>query len=471
MICYNCGCRLSEHDFCTSCGIDVSIYKRIISASNRFYNDGLEKAGVRDLTGAIISLRQSLKFDKHNIEARNLLGLVYFEMGEVVAALSEWVISKNLRPKKNIADDYIDMIQTNQARLDSINQTIKKYNQALLYCRQESSDLAVIQLKKVLSLNPKFVRAHQLLALLYINTEEWERARKELVKCNQIDTNNTTTMRYMKEVDHMLAPEEGVKATTKKKSQSRDAVKYQSGNETIIQPINIKESRGVSSLVNIGIGLLIGIAIACFLILPARIQGAKSTINDELRVVSEQLDAKTATIDEMEQQIDNLTETNGKLQEELDGYLGTDGALQATDKLLMAASAYLEDATDITTISGYLDEIDMETLGTSASESFTSLYETLTSLVGPQLAKAYYDEGYADYRQEKYANAIPKLVKAYQYDETNGDALFYLANSYRRNGNNDKAKEAYAKVIDRFPGTEKASRSEVYLAEINNANP
>ncbi len=100
MFCYNCGCHLSEHDFCTSCGADVSLYKKIMCMSNRFYNDGLEKAGVRDLTGAINSLRQSLKFNKNNIEARNLLGLVYFETGEVVAALSEWVISKNMRPEK-----------------------------------------------------------------------------------------------------------------------------------------------------------------------------------------------------------------------------------------------------------------------------------------------------------------------------------------------------------------------------------
>ncbi len=70
-------------------------------------------------------------------------------MGEVVAALSEWVISKNQQPKKNIADDYINMIQTNPTRLDTINQTIKKYNQALTYCHQDSLDLAVIQLKKV----------------------------------------------------------------------------------------------------------------------------------------------------------------------------------------------------------------------------------------------------------------------------------------------------------------------------------
>jgi len=176
MFCYNCGRHLSEHDFCTACGADVSLYKKIMHVSNMFYNEGLEKAGVRDLSGAINSLRQSLKFNKNNIEARNLLGLIYFEMGEVVAALSEWVISKNLRAEKNIADDYINMVQSNATRLDAINQTIKKYNQALVYCLQDSKDLAIIQLKKVLSLNPKFIRAHQLLALLYIDSEQWEKA-------------------------------------------------------------------------------------------------------------------------------------------------------------------------------------------------------------------------------------------------------------------------------------------------------
>lgn len=323
MICYQCGCTLSEHDFCTNCGADVALYKRIIYISNRFYNDGLERASVRDLTGAITSLRQSLKFDKNNVEARNLLGLVYFETGEVVAALSEWVISKNLRPKKNIADDYINMIQTNQNRLDAINQTIKKYNQALTYCNQDSLDLAVIQLKKVLSLNPKFIRAHQLLALLYINNEEWERAKRELTKCLEIDTNNMATLRYLKEVDEMLLPEEGVKNMPKKKKD--EVIKYQSGNETIIQPVNMKEGRGVTSLLNLGIGLAIGIAIAFFLILPARIQTARAGLDEELRKVSEQSDAKTATIDELQQQLGELQAQNETLQQDLTAYMGRTG--------------------------------------------------------------------------------------------------------------------------------------------------
>ena len=102
MECYSCGCRLSEKDFCTGCGADVAEYKKVMYLSNQYYNEGLEKAQVRDLSGAIASLRQSLKLNKNNTNARNLLGLVYFEMGEVVAALSEWVISKNLQPNKNL---------------------------------------------------------------------------------------------------------------------------------------------------------------------------------------------------------------------------------------------------------------------------------------------------------------------------------------------------------------------------------
>ena len=172
MICYHCGCNLTEHDFCTNCGADVSSYKVVVSASNVYYNEGLEKAKVRDLSGAVACLRQCLKLNKNHVDARNLLGLVYFEMGESILALNEWVISKNLRSKKNLAGEYLKLIQNNPGKLDALNSTIKKYNQSLNYCYQDSVDLAVIQLKKVLSMNPKYVQAHLLLALLYMQSED-----------------------------------------------------------------------------------------------------------------------------------------------------------------------------------------------------------------------------------------------------------------------------------------------------------
>ncbi|MDE6902507.1 MAG: tetratricopeptide repeat protein, partial [Lachnospiraceae bacterium] len=294
---------------------------------------------------------------------------------------------------------------------------------------------------------------------------------RELTKCREIDTNNTATQRYLKEVEEMLVPEEGVKQSSRKKQKADDIVKYQSGNETIIQPVNIREGKGVTSLLNLGIGVIIGIAIAIFLILPARIQASRADIDEDLRKVSEQSDAKTATIDELQQQVNELTKNNSDLQQDLEAYLGTDGKLRSVESLLKAADAYLTNPEEVTVVADYLEEIVQDDTegGDGNSESFEDLYNTLLALVGPSVAQAYYDDGYEAYRQENYADAILNLEKAFKYDAANGDALYNLANSYYRTGEEEKAKEAYLQVIELFPNTEKASKSEAFLEEMENA--
>lgn len=460
MICYNCGCRLSEKNFCTGCGADVTLYKKIMFASNRFYNEGLDKASVRDLSGAITSLRESLKLNKNNIEARNLLGLVYYERGEVVAALSEWVISKNIKEDKNIADDYINMIQNNPGRLETFNQTVKKYNQALLYCQQDSLDLAVIQLKKVLSMNPRFLQARQLLSLLYINNQDWDKAKKELDKCIKIDANNTMTLRYIKEVEAMMPSEE---ERVKKK---KEAIVYQSGNDTVIQPVGKKEIVGFQTLLNIIIGVVIGVGVAWYLVVPARVQHAQSQVNEQLKSVSEQLDAKTVQVDELTQQINDLTKEKDSLSSSLNEAQGVNVAVEANTDLIEAALMYMNKTADEQTIAEELELIDQDYLDSDATESFKTLYQTILEAVGPVVAKGYYNTGYEAFRTEEYDTAIENLEKAFKYDATNGEALYNLAQSYNRSGDTDKAVETYKKVIELFPNTEKARKSENYIKEL-----
>ena len=465
MYCYNCGRRLSEHAFCTACRADVSLYKKIISVSNMYYNEGLEKAGVRDLSGAITSLRQSLKFNKNNIEARNLLGLVYFETGEVVAALSEWVISKNLQPEKNIADDYIDKLQSNAGRLDTINQTIKKYNQAVVYCHQDSKDLAVIQLKKVLSSNPKFVKAHQLLALLYMDKEDWERAERELRKCKEIDRNNTLTLRYLKEVEEMLAPDEAVKPGTKRRKE--EAVRYQSDNEIIIQPLNVKEPKrsGVGALLNIGLGVVIGLLVMYFLVMPTAQTEAKNEAQKTITKISNESDAKTVKIQELESSIKSLEQEVSSLEEQIEGYVGNDGTLQTIDKLLTTAASFVETG-DI-----YVAAADLETISNNVSieemtDGFQTLYSSLFAAIGPQLSAEYYTEGQEYYKTEDFTMASEVLAKAVKYDAANADALYFLGRSYHKAGNNDMAVEVYDKVMELFPGTDSAKSAERYKKDL-----
>ncbi len=459
MECFNCGCLLTENEFCTNCGADVRVYKKIIFASNRYYNIALERAGVRDLSGAAESLRQCLKLNKNHVEARNLLGLIYYETGEVVSALNEWVMSKNIKPLKNIADDYIEDIRSNPTQLDTLTQAVKKYNQALNYCMQDSVDLAVIQLKKVLSMNSKYLQAHQLLALIYMSQEEWDKAEKEIEKALRIDTSNTLTMRYMKEIDIAITQDEGRSQSKKKSKEEKNAKKYKSGNDMVIQPINNKDSRGLSTILNIIIGVLIGLAIAIFLILPARIQTEVAKVNEQVAEYSELLTQKTADVQEREGQIETLKEQLAQTEEALEAYTGTDGTIAAYEQLLEAASIYMQEEPDVMAVADSLGKIDETYVEQEAPDYFKSVYNELLALIGPEVSDSYYQTGMAEFNVQNYSEAINYFLMAVSFDETDSLALYQLAESYYRNEDLENAVIYYNLVIERFPGKNSAVNS------------
>lgn len=85
--------------------------QKIQYAANSYYNRGLEMAKERNLSGAARFLKRALQFNKYHTDARNLLGLIFYEMGETSDALIQWVISINLQPDNNRADHYLDEVQ------------------------------------------------------------------------------------------------------------------------------------------------------------------------------------------------------------------------------------------------------------------------------------------------------------------------------------------------------------------------
>ena len=470
MKCYQCGAELTERDYCPNCGAGVKVYKRIIALSNRYYNEGLERAGVRNLSGAVESLHQSLKLNKSNIQARNLLGLVYYECGEVVAALSEWVISKNLKPDDNVADEYMDIVRNDPSRLEMFNQTIKKYNIALNHCHQDRLDMAIIQLKKVLSMNPGFIRAHLLLALLYLNDGNYSKAKTEAEKSLKLDSGNVMAARYLKEAEAMMLPQD-IKnhEDTTKKQVTKDVVRYQSGNETIIQPVRTNVFTRSGSIWGIVLGIVLGIAAACYLILPARIQEVNSTYKKQISTISEESDAKSAQVGEYEQQISSLNTDIENLKEQLEAYESVDTTGSATVNLMKAVAMYLGDPENMDAIETQMESVNLDNLEETGAAGFKDLYDSFMVLVGEELSKRSYAKGYEAYRSENFEEAIPAFTKAFQYDNTNVDALYNLGNAYYESGDTDNAKVTYDKVINDFADTASASSAETKLAEINNA--
>lgn len=451
MICYKCGQDVGDAKRCPNCGGDLAVFWRARRISNSYYNLGLQQAEVRNLSGAVESLKNSLKFNKYNIDARNLLGLVYHEMGETVDALSEWVISQSYQPKDNLANRYLDEIQKNRGQLDTINQTIKKYNQALHYCQQDSRDLAIIQLKKVLSMNPKLIKGHQLLALLYLQDGKLELAKKSLRNAGKIDANNTTTLRYLKEVNTQLKEK-----SPSKKPKDDDLISYQSGNETIIMPKRFKESSLGASLAYIVTGLVVGAAVTAFLVVPNVKNQAKEDAKQQILEASDTISSNGQTIKDLEKQISDLQD---QLEEEANNNEKVADQIKTYEQLLNAYVAYTSD--DVITAGQALDKVNTSYLSKKAK----SIYKDLNDEVRAQYLDKLYQEGYGYYQRGKYEDAITDLQKIVDEEEDfqDGSAAYYLAQSYRKNGDLDSAKPYYQYVIDKHPGTERARTSQNYV--------
>ena len=451
MICYRCNHEAGSANRCPVCGTDLSVLHKVKRLSNLYYNDGLQKAEVRNLSGAIISLKKSLKFNKYNIDARNLLGLVYYEMGEVVDALSEWVISKSYQNDDNIAGRYLDDLRQNRAQLDAINQTIKKYNQALLYCKQDSRDLAIIQLKKVLSLNPKLVRGHQLLALLYLQEDKLEQAKKTLRSAGKIDANNTITLRYLKEVNARLRE----KGSLRKKKED-DLISYQSGNEMIIMPSRFQDYSLGSTLGYLLIGLLIGALGIGFLVVPGIENKAKQEFKEEMVEANDLLSSNAQLIHTQTQKIAELEAQIEALKGQADVMPAQTAAYEA---LLSGYVAYI--GADKATAGSYFEKIDT----TQLSETALELYNTVWTEIAEEYYATLYTNGYNSYNAEKYTEAIEKLLRVVNRDMSykEGSAVYYLAQAYRKNGDIEAAKPYYQYVIDNYPGTQQANTSKNYV--------
>lgn len=378
MNCVNCGAFLTDMDldYCPNCGYNVLIQKKVDYLSKSFYNQGLEKASIRDLSGAIACLKQSLIYDKRNIKARNLLGLVYFETGEVVSALSEWVISKNLQPTRNLATEYINKLQANRNRLNAINETIKKYNHALYMCREGHEDMAAIQLRKILSQNPKLIKGYHLLALIQMKNHEWNKARRTLWRAARIDKTNTTTLRFLREVDEQTGVTTNLEKKGKKgffhsggsKKQDTDILVPE---QVVQQPVYRSRSR-ISLFFILMAGIVAGAGAFWLLAVPAIRQGIYKEANQQIVQYSESLASQAAELTKAQNDAKEATNSADEVTQQLTSEQAKSTSYQA---LLQAYADYQQKNLDDAALE--LQNVQADVL----SDAQKTIYNTISQAV------------------------------------------------------------------------------------------
>lgn len=422
--------------------------EKILHQSNYWYNDGLRKAKIRDISGAVQSLKRSLQYNRENIPARNLLGLVYYERGEIAEAIVEWILSQNFQKSDNLAGYFIREIQKDKKTLEEIDRAVQMYNQCLVYCDQGAEDLAVIQLKKAVQIHPSYLKAYQLLALLYLKTGQYQKAKQVLKRAHRLDTTNETTLKYMHELSE-LRETQGTKG--------REQKTYEIGNDTVIQPAvsPLKENAGFLTILNIVIGILLGAAVVWFLIVPAVNEVKSNRSNKSVLAFKEEINSKDAQISAMKKELETIRNSSDENE------AATAAALAAKDsyeKLLTVKEHYNSGQYAYATLAKELLEVQKDSLGDQGKVQ----YQAIADEVYPSICAEHYSSAKQSYQQGDYPKAITLLEELIRMDGhyKDGEALLLLGDSYLLNNEKDKAEAIYKQIIEAYPKTDVAKRAE-----------
>lgn len=423
--------------------------------ANAYYNQGLALARQRDLTGAAAALKKSLRFDKFQTDARNLLGLIYLEIGEAGSALCQWVISLNLQEQDNLAEEYLQRVQGSGGYLETVDQAAKKYNQALVYAQNENEDLAVLLLMRMLDDFPNYVKAQELLALLYIRHEDYIKAGRCLYQVLKVDCYNPTAQRYMAVAKHNTG-----KAEVEKRKLKNAFSHRQMQDDDIIIPPSYKENTGWQSVMNILVGLILGVAVVYFLIMPAKQEAMNALHNKEQLANLEQINQKSLEIDSLMQQLEDAK----KAQEAAEGSLeameaDSGGVISQYQNMVKLLEAYR--AEDAKTAAVLYTSMDMSVLTDGVLNQTVAWIQQDMSENGWKTLLSMGDEAMSQESGAGASQAIDYYNRSLQIHPGNAEVIYKLGLAYEAAGDKDKANEYFGEIIMNYPDSEFMEDSKV----------
>lgn len=418
--------------------------------SNSYYNLGLNKAKQRHLSEAITNLNYALKLNKEHIAARNLLGLIHYEMGEIAEALVQWVISTNLRSEDNEARRFLGYIRKKPGKLDKNEQMLIKFNQALSYAKSNSEDLAILALNRIVESNPRYIKAQLLFALLNIQIKEKDKAKAALEAVLKVDVNNAHAL-------HLQSLLSEVHLTPKEKKTK--GILSQVTDEDVIIPSEYKEYTGWQTVMTIGIGLLIGAATTFFLYIPTISAKNNNLHNTELLKISKQLS-------DANNKVEALTKTNEeyrKSKDELEGMLSTsDGdrnyQLLNYQRLMGIQQAlFNEDMNKAVELFISFDTAMIQNMAQSGVD-VEGILANVTANITQNGVDNLIAKGDISYTAGDFQTALLYFDTAIRLRPENVEAMYKKAVTLKALNDEAGTMDLYQEIMTRFPNSEYAQR-------------
>ena len=435
--------------------------RRLEQISNGYYNLGLSLAKERNLSSALNALSISLGLNKKNTDARNLYGLIQFEMGEETKALISWVISININPINNPAQNYLQKLRNKSAYLEKSQDAISKYNKAISQIKTVNYDMARITLKQAVDIRPHFVKAMLALALLDIREGKSSEAKKLLDNVLSIDRFNTKAITYLEE----MKPLTEKKARKEKLSVIGSPVKKEKTVENANNGMPVteiyKNYSGMFTAINVGIGLIVGACAMVFLYMPTMKVSLNNAHNKEIVAISQQLNDVNLAMEglkseneSLNEQVNKLTEVNNTSTENMNykllQYVYFLGLIKEYNTKNYTRAAEIFSNLDV----GQLTDVD-NGLGISVTGTFAEMAPKMRD-EGPKLLLKVAD---GLNRSGDFAGAIGYYDAALRISPDYVEAKYKKALAYKTMGDVDTANNLFTEIITNYPDDRFANES------------
>lgn len=435
--------------------------RRLEQISNGYYNLGLSLAKERNLSSALNALSISLGLNKKNTDARNLYGLIQFEMGEETKALISWVISININPINNPAQNYLQKLRNKSAYLEKSQDAISKYNKAISQIKTVNYDMARITLKQAVDIRPHFVKAMLALALLDIREGKSSEAKKLLDNVLAIDRFNTKAITYLEE----MKPLTEKKARKEKLSVIGSPVKKEKHVENMNNGMPVteiyKNYSGMFTAINVGIGLIVGACAMVFLYMPTMKVSLNNAHNKEIVAISQQLNDVNLAMEglkseneSLNEQVNKLTEVNNTSTENMNykllQYVYFLGLIKEYNTKNYTRAAEIFSNLDV----GQLTDVD-NGLGISVTGTFAEMAPKMRE-EGPKLLLKVAD---GLNKSGDFAGAIGYYDAALRISPDYVEAKYKKALAYKTMGDVDTANNLFTEIITNYPDDRFANES------------
>lgn len=320
MKCPICKTEVQNGHICPNCNENAYVLNKIFNISVRLYNEALQRANKKDFSNAICLVEKSLYFNKNNYQARNLLGLLYYQTGRLGDAVKQWILSSNINQNKNNrAFYYINIFKKDIRNFEKLDDAVRLYNQAIIYLKNRNDDLAVIRLKKALDINPNFIDAMNLLAFCYIIQRKYKKSLKILHSVLLLDVNNKMALRYIEEIESKR--KKNKEEVLSEEYTYNGMVKTVDEDEEYSKVKSKSNNNGVVVFLSFIFGILLcGLSIY-FLIIPDYVERQVAQIEQLNNKINQLQEGDNDTILQKDETIKSLQQENSDIKKQLQVYI------------------------------------------------------------------------------------------------------------------------------------------------------